>query len=83
MTKDALTKTARLHSYGHGLVTEFGAVCMNLHKEPEFCVEQFDTVARCDLKYTKVKGGTPIHVFAFVGEMSEDQAAKIAAILKE
>lgn len=27
--------------------------------------------------------GTPIHVFAFVGEMTKDQAVKIAAILKE
>jgi hypothetical protein len=74
---------ARLHSYGSGVVSEYGAVCMNLSKEQEFRVEQFDTVARCNLKYTKVKGGTPIHVFAFVGEMTKDQAVKIAAILKE
>ena len=74
---------ARLLSHGTGKVSIYGAVCMNLAKEPEFCAEQFDTVARCDIKYTKLPDGSTVNVFVFTGEISEDQAMKIAAILKE
>ena len=74
---------ARLHSHGSGTVGPHGAICLNLDKGPDFCSPPYDSVTRCDLKCMKVPDGTSVNVFVFSGEMTEDQAMRIAAILKE